>query len=287
MTDDYFIGVHARELGRLREQHLAWQPETQALWQAAGFGPGQTLADLGCGPGFSTLELARAAGPSGKVAAIDKARPFLDFLGEEARRQGIGNIRTRQADLSAEDALAGPYDGVFCRWLLAFLVADLDGVLARIHRSLKPGGVLAAMEYLTLETTTCSPPLRGFDAHTQGWIRYYERHGGDTAVGSYLPAKLAAAGFEVTFTNSVGGIAGPSHPWWGWWGRLMEDFGDKLVAEDLMSAGDLQHLRREWARASKQEDARIHTPMLVQVVARKKEHPLQGGTPVRVASGSE
>jgi ubiquinone/menaquinone biosynthesis C-methylase UbiE len=269
MTDDYFIGVHTRELGRLREQHLAWQPETRALWKAAGFGPGQALADLGCGPGFSTLELAQQSSPSGKVTAVDKAQPFLDFLESEARRQGVTNVRTLQADLSAEDSIEGPFDGVFCRWLLAFLVADLDRVLARIHHSLKPGGVLAAMEYLTLETTTCTPPIRGFDAHTQGWIQYYERHGGDTAVGSYLPAKLAEAGFEVTFANSVGGIAAPSHPWWSWWGRLMEDFGDKLVAEDLMSGADLQHLRSEWAQASKQEDARIHTPMLVQVVAVK------------------
>ena len=60
MADDYFIGVHARELERLRDQHAAWRPETEALWKAAGFRAGQHLADLGCGPGYSALDLARS-----------------------------------------------------------------------------------------------------------------------------------------------------------------------------------------------------------------------------------
>jgi len=33
--EDYFLGVHQKEVERLRRQHLAWQPATQQLIQTA------------------------------------------------------------------------------------------------------------------------------------------------------------------------------------------------------------------------------------------------------------
>ncbi len=270
MGDQYFIGVHARELERLKDQHAAWEPETRALWQRAGFSAGQHIADLGSGPGFSAFDLAHVVGPSGRVTALDKAAPFLSFLSAEAKRRGLSNIDPVVADITQPNALGAPLDGAFCRFFLAFLIAELDPVLARIHGSLKPGGVFAAMEYLTLGSTTSSPPMRGFDAHTRAWQRYYLDHGGDTEVGRSLPQKLAAAGFSIVDTQCVGGMAGPLHRWWNWWGRLIEDFGEKLAADGLMGADELLDLRHDWAEASRPSDAFIHTPLLLQVVARRE-----------------
>ena len=267
---DYFIGVHTRELERLREQHAAWEPETRSLWARAGFGPGQHIADLGSGPGFTALDLAQRVGSAGWVAALDKATPYLRFLTEETRRRGIRNVHPVEADLTQVDAIEGQLDGAFCRFFLAFLIADLDRVLACIHRSLKPGGVLAAMEYFNLEAATCSPPIRGFDAHTRGWVQYYRVNGGDTSVGSYLPQRLTRAGFNVTYTGCVGGMARPGHRWWNWWGRLMADFGDKLVAQGLMTREEFRDLKSDWKELSRQQhDAFIHTPILIQLVAQK------------------
>lgn len=269
MPDDYFIGVHARELERLRDQHEAWRPETEALWEAAAFGTGQHLADLGSGPGYSAFDLAERVGPQGSVIALDKASPYLDFLSAESARRGLRNVRAAEADITRIESLPHPLHGAFCRFVLAFLIDDLDHVLALVHRSLDPRGVFAAMEYLTLKSTTCSPPLRGFDAHTSAWIEYYEKHGGNTAVGRRLPAALVQAGFEITHLTCVGGMAGPSHRWWKWWGRLIEDFGDKLVAEGCLAADALQQLQHDWLSAASQPNAFIHTPILLQVVARK------------------
>jgi ubiquinone/menaquinone biosynthesis C-methylase UbiE len=269
LSNDYFIGVHDREVDRLRKQHAAWLPETRALWARAGFGGAQRVADLGCGPGFSTFELATLVGVHGEVIALDKAQSYLAFLAAEARAQGLDSIRTMQADLVELETVEGGLDGAFCRWFLAFLVADLEPALRCIFRSLKPGGVLAAMEYLTVDSATASPPLRGFDAHTQAWVRYYRENGGDTRIGSVLPAKLEAAGFSIESIEAVGGIAYSGHRWWTWWGRLIEDFGAKLTALGHMSADELRHLQADWHGASGNPRAFIHTPVLVQIVARK------------------
>lgn len=40
--------------------------------------PGMTVLDLGCGPGFFTLELARLVSPGGKVTAADLQQGMLD-----------------------------------------------------------------------------------------------------------------------------------------------------------------------------------------------------------------
>ncbi len=269
MPENYFIGVDARELDRLQDQHAAWLPETQALWKAAGFRTGEHIADLGSGPGFAALDLARIVGTSGRVTALDKASPFLAYLRDSARREGLDNIETVEADMASIDAIGGPFDGAFCRFFLAFLIADLDRVLSTIHASLRQGGFLAAMEYLTLGSTTSSPPMRGFDGHTRAWSEYYRKHGGDTAVGTYLPARLVAAGFEIVSIACAGGVAAPSHRWWRWWERLIADFGEKLVSEGCMQRDELEALRSDWASASRDPNAFIHTPLLLQVVARK------------------
>jgi len=269
VPEDYFIGVDAQELERLRQQHAAWGPETRALWNAAGFGAGQHLADLGSGPGFSTLDLAELVGPAGRVSAFDKASIYLGFLRDETHRRNLTNVDTVETDISKVDVIGRDLDGAFCRFFLAFLIDDLDRVLKSVYDSLKPGGVLAAMEYLTVESATCSPPVRGFDAHTQAWVRYYAANGGDTRVGSILPAKLVRAGFTIAHASCVGGMANPAHRWWAWWGRLMEDFGDRLVAEGLMNDDELQGLRHDWREVSGDPQAFIYTPILVQIVARK------------------
>ena len=266
---DYFIGVHPRELERLRDQHAAWLPETQALWDAAGFRSGQHIVDLGCGPGFTTFDLAQRVGPTGEITALDKASPFLDYVREESGRRGLTNIRALEIDLTTVAAVSGVHDAAFCRFFLAFLIDDLDRVLACIHRSLAPGGVLAAMEYLTLDSATSSPRIRGFDDHTRAWVNYYRAHGADTQIGRALPERLTRAGFHVTYTSCVGGMARPSHRWWTWWGRLMEDFGDTLVARGFMTAEALRNVQHDWALASGNPDAFIYTPVLLQLVARK------------------
>ena len=242
MADEYFIGVHERELERLRQQHAAWLPETRALWAAAEFGARQHLVDLGSGPGFSTLELAKLVGAEGRVTAIDKAPTYLEFLRNLAKLGELSNIATRGDDVTQLETLGQGLDGVFCRFFLAFLIDDLDRVLRTVRDSLRLGGVFAAMEYFTVESASCSPPIRGFDAHTRAWKAFYRKYGGDTEIGGYLPQRLRAAGFEIVQVDRAGGVASPGHRWWTWWGRLIEDFAPKHAAEGLMKEDEARDL---------------------------------------------
>ena len=93
MTTDYFIGVNDAEVDRLRAQHDAWRPETDLLWHEAGFASCRSILDLGCGPGFTSMDLARVVGPSGEICAVDKAQSYLRSLAERVITMGLAMAR--------------------------------------------------------------------------------------------------------------------------------------------------------------------------------------------------
>ncbi len=48
---------------------------------------GMTVVDLGCGPGFFSLELARLVGDNGKVIAADLQQAMLDKVKKKISRE--------------------------------------------------------------------------------------------------------------------------------------------------------------------------------------------------------
>ena len=84
----YALGSEARELVRLGIQHGVFAAESRALYRRAQVQLGDTVLDVGCGPGFSALELAQIVGPSGTVYGLDGSRASLRKLADRAREHG-------------------------------------------------------------------------------------------------------------------------------------------------------------------------------------------------------
>src|SRR5262245_34753610 len=93
---DYFLGTHEDEISRLALQHRVWRPRVLEAWRRAGFSAGQTLIDVGCGPGHATVDLAEIVGSTGRVVAVDRSRRFLNFLQAECRRRDLEQIETHE-----------------------------------------------------------------------------------------------------------------------------------------------------------------------------------------------
>ena len=66
---EYILGTNEDEIDRLHLQHRVWRERMLDCWRRAGIGLGQTVVDVGCGPGFASLDLAAIVGPAGQVKA--------------------------------------------------------------------------------------------------------------------------------------------------------------------------------------------------------------------------
>jgi ubiquinone/menaquinone biosynthesis C-methylase UbiE len=106
---------------------------------------GDTALDIGCGPGFFTVPMARMVGDRGLVVAVDIQKKMLDKTRWKAERAGVaGRIRLQLAtadslglDVKADFALA---------FWMAHEVERLEPFFREILDALKPGGRLLLVE---------------------------------------------------------------------------------------------------------------------------------------------
>ena len=100
---------------------------------------GSTAIDVGCGCGATTIELARAVGPSGRVVAIDLSGPMLALAAERLRKFANTTCRLGDAtELPLNDLGA---DLIVSRFGVMFF-GDPVAAFANLRTGLAAGGRL-------------------------------------------------------------------------------------------------------------------------------------------------
>ena len=129
----------------LSDDRAQMHPPAEAL-AMLDLHPGQVVADVGCGPGFLTIPIARLVQPGGRVFAVDIRPEMLALLRERLAAEGIAHVRPV---LSQESLL--PLHGESCgRVLATFLLHELEdpaAFLRELRRVLRPGGRGLAVDW--------------------------------------------------------------------------------------------------------------------------------------------
>ena len=267
-TDDYVLGTHDRELVRLGLQHRVWRPRALDAWARAGFTVGQTLLDVGCGPGYASLDLAEIAGASGRVVALDRSSRFLDALRSAAVRNGVANITARQVDLDADDLPVAGADGAWVRWVFAFLTRPRD-LVARIGAALRPGGTLVVHEYFHYRTWSFARRSPIFDDFVDTVIRSWRASGGEPDIALPLTAWLEESGFRIVSLRPFIDVISPSDFLWQWPQTFVDVGVQRLVDLGEVSEERAETIRSDFATRAAAPHARMVTPAVLEIVARK------------------
>jgi len=99
--------------------------------------PEMDLLEIGCGTGSTAIVHAPHVR---SVSAVDISPAMLEIARAKAESAGISNIAFEEAAIDMLDVEDGRYDMVLALSLL-HLVEDWPSVIAKAHRSLKPGGL--------------------------------------------------------------------------------------------------------------------------------------------------
>lgn len=265
----YLLGTDAEEGRRLERQHLLWSRETHDLWDRAGFGPGDRLLDLGCGPGFASVELAGRVGAGGHLLAVDESRRFIETLVRESERRGLAHLEARVERVEALRLEPGSLDGAFARWLFCFL-PDPAPVVRRVVSGLRPGGRFVVWDYLHYHATKLHPRSPACDRVLEAVYESWRLTGGDLDIGARLPGLLEAAGCSVVDLVPIVRFARPGTALWEWPTGFFFGYMPRLVEAGLLTETERRAFEAEWRERERDPGAFLSAPPMVGIIAEKR-----------------
>jgi SAM-dependent methyltransferase len=231
--------------------------ENSASYLVPHLRSGQSVLDVGCGPGTITADLALLVAP-GEVVGLDAAADVVAQADEHARGLGLANLRFEVGDLFALGYPDASFDVVHLHQVLQH-VADPVAALVELRRVLRPGGLLAARDS-DYGAFTWAPRDRMLDRWLELYLAVTERNGHDARIGPRLPGLAHEAGFgDVVTTSSTWTYADPDAR--AWWGGLWADrtrysrFAEQAVEYGLSDTEELQAIADAFVRWAASPDA--------------------------------
>jgi SAM-dependent methyltransferase len=195
---------------------------------------GQTVVDVGCGPGALTGELVRRVGAA-FVTAVDPSEPFVEAVSE--RHPGVVVHRAPAEQLPIED---GRCDRALAQLVVHFMKDPVAG-LSEMRRVTSPGGVVAACVW---DHAGGTGPLDAFwravaatdpDAHDESALA--------GAREGHLAELLAAAGAQ-DIEQAALSVSVPHDTFEEWWEPFTLGVGPAGAYVAGLDDGDRQRLRQ-------------------------------------------
>lgn len=135
---NYWINVAGKKwlaLGGAMETRMA--AINEAVLQKAALKAGESVLDIGCGTGVTSLAAAHLAGPAGRVRGVDVADTMLDVAREQAAQSGLKTLDFILADAQTDD-LGLPANILISRFGVMFF-EDPIAAFANLRRNAAHG----------------------------------------------------------------------------------------------------------------------------------------------------
>ena len=160
--------------------------EIRRLAQVMNWKAGQVIADVGAGEGEIGFAAAAAVGETGKVYLTELDQDKLTALQKDTSRRKLKNVVILAAAEKETKLPDNCCDAIVLRRVYHHLTAPTE-MDASLLRSLRPGGLLAVIEFAPRKSLTASDPVKGVPSNRGG-------HGIPKKV---LLEELTEAGFRL------------------------------------------------------------------------------------------
>jgi ubiquinone/menaquinone biosynthesis C-methylase UbiE len=250
MNDTYSHGHHESVL----RSHRWRTAENSAGYLLPHLRPGQTVLDVGCGPGNITMDLAQRVAP-GPVLGIDAAPDAITAAQEVNAHPD--RVRFAVGDVYALEADDGTFDVVHAHQVLQHL-SDPIAALREMRRVVTSGGVVAARD-ADYQAFSWAPDTPLITRWNELYHQITERNEAEANAGRYLLGWAQRAGFtDITATTSTWTFADPeSRAWWGglWADRVLDSsFATQALDYGLSDRNELEAIAAAWRTWADQPD---------------------------------
>ena len=198
-SSEQFVNDEAdNEISRLEEQARVRWPQEVLVLRNAGLKAGNSIVDIGCGPGIITEYLAKEVDESGLVVGIEKNEVLYSLATTRTATYNQVQIRNYDAcDLT--EVNDNSFDFAYVRFVLQHL-PDPNKLLIEAHRILKPGGKLIVMDVddSLFHITPYHQELAQFLSEVS---KGQDNYGGDRYIGHKIPCMMFDAGFTQIHTS--------------------------------------------------------------------------------------
>ncbi len=152
-----------------------WQKPDEVV-DSLGVRAGDRIADLGAGGGYFTFRLAEAAGPDGKVYAVDVDQEMTEYLEERAKSESPENVEVILAEYHDPLLPEGGVDLLFtCNTY--HHIQNRAEYFANVQKYLSPNGRVAIIDF-----------------RPEGWIQKIFPH---STSAEKIRSEMREAGYEL------------------------------------------------------------------------------------------
>lgn len=266
-NDAYILGTDQEELRRLEIQHKVWQSEAERGWKLAGFKTGDSLLDLGCGPGYCSMELANIVGKTGEVIGVDQSDAFIKYL-EHLKNQKTLPIRPLLATFDELYLENKSLDGIYCRWALAWIPNPKE-ILAKLKRYLKPGSKVVIQEYYYWTSHRTQPEKPNLKKAISAALKSFKESESEIDVGKHLHQWFDELGMKITNARLMPKLATPSSDAWKWPKTFYESYFPRLIKMGYLTNQDIDNAFSDLKDLEKLHYATLWAPLMIEVIAEK------------------
>lgn len=262
-SDRYTHGHHESVL----RSHTWRTAENSAGFLLPHLRRGQSVLDVGCGPGSISADLARLVAP-GSVVGIDLSSDVIELARRSADGEAGIDVSFQVGDVYDLQFDDSTFDVVYAHQVLQHL-SDPIRAISEMRRVLVPGGLVAVRD-ADYGRFTWSPT----DPRLERWMALYhditKRNGAEADAGRHLVSWVRDAGFE-NWTPSSSQWRFRTDEERAWWGSLWADrvrkseFARQGLEFGLTTPAELNEIAAaflEWSEQPGAEFVVVHDEVL-------------------------